>query len=182
MKTSLLLALFAVFAPISMTTIGGGQGVLSEIHRQTVIQHGWLTEEGFVTVFALSRLAPGPGSLLVTLIGWEVAGWPGALIASIAIFVPSSLLLYALARLWARHRGARWQRAIEAGLAPIAAGLILAATITLLQTARGGPTAWAVAAVSTLALSTTRTSPFLLLGLGAVVFVGLSVTVQTQGA
>ena len=147
MRAGVLLALFAVFAPISLTTIGGGQGVLSEIHRQTVVEHGWLTEEGFLTVFALSRLAPGPGSLLVTLIGWEVAGWSGAVVASVAIFVPSSLLLYGLARIWARHRGARWQRAIEAGLAPVAAGLILAATVTLLEATRGGVAGWAVASV-----------------------------------
>lgn len=169
----LLLAILAVFAPLSLTTIGGGQSVVSEMHRQVVMQQGWLTEQDFVTLFALSRLAPGPGSLLVTLIGWAVAGWQGALVASVAIFVPSSLLLYGLARLWARHRGAPWQRAIERGLAPIAAGLILAASFTVLQAARGGPAAWAVAGTSTCILVGTRASPFLLLGAGAAVFLAL---------
>jgi chromate transporter len=174
MRSQTLLALLAVFVPISFTTIGGGQSVISEIHRQAVDQHGWVDEEAFVTFFALSRLAPGPGSLLVTLIGWRAAGWAGALVASAAIFVPSSLLLYGVARLWVRHRGTRWQRAIERGLAPIAAGLILAAALTLLQAARGGPAAWAVAGASTLALSATRASPFLMLGAGAAVFLALS--------
>lgn len=174
-RAQVLLALFATFAPLSLATIGGGQSVLSEIHRQAVIRHGWLTEDSFVALFALSRLSPGPGSLLVTLIGWEVAGWQGAVVASVAIFVPSSLLLYGLARLWARHRGARWQRAIEGGLAPIGAGLILAAALTILQAARGGGWAWAVAALSTLALTTTRVSPFLLLAAGGVVFAALGV-------
>lgn len=173
MKPALLLSLLAVFAPLSFTTIGGGQSVVSEIHRQVVTQHAWLDEEAFVTLFALSRLAPGPGSLLVTLIGWTVDGWAGAIVASLGIFVPSSLLLYALARLWVRHRGARWQRAIEQGLAPIAAGLILAAALTLLQAARGGPAAWLVTTASTLALATTRTSPFLLLAAGAAIFLAL---------
>lgn len=171
-----LLALFAVFAPLSFTTIGGGQSVVSEIHRQAVLEHHWLDEQGFVALFALSRLAPGPGSLLVTLIGWVVAGWQGALVASIGIFLPSSLLLYGLAQLWARHRGARWQRAIEQGLAPVAAGLILAAALTLAQASAGGPAAWFVAAVSTLVLATTPISPFLLLALGATAFLALGVT------
>ena len=175
MRVSTLLVLFAVFAPLSFTTIGGGQSVVSEIHRQAVLQHHWLDEEGFVTLFALSRLAPGPGSLLVTLIGWVVAGWMGALVASIAIFVPSSLLLYGLARLWARHRGARWQTAVERGLAPIAAGLILAAALTLVRASQGGAWAWLVAALSTLMLSLTRVSPFVLLGLGAAAFLALGV-------
>ena len=170
MRGAVLLALLGVFAPLSFTTIGGGQSVVSEIHRQVVTQHHWLDEEGFVTLFALSRLAPGPGSLLVTLIGWVVAGWMGALVASVAIFVPSSLLLYGLARLWARHRGAPWQRAVERGLAPIAAGLILSAALTLVQASRGGPWAWAVAALSTMALMVTRLSPFILLAAGAAIF------------
>lgn len=174
MRHTTLLTLLAIFAPLSFTTIGGGQSVVSEIHRQVVTQQHWFDEEGFVTLFALSRLAPGPGSLLVTLIGWAVAGWQGALIASLAIFVPSSLLVYGLARLWVRHRGARWQRAIERGLAPIAAGLILAAALTLVQVARGGPQAWIVAAASTALLTFTRVSPFLLLGAGAAVFLALS--------
>ena len=175
MRASSLLALLAVFAPLSFTTIGGGQSVVSEIHRQAVLQHHWLDEEGFVTLFALSRLAPGPGSLLVTLIGWVVAGWMGAVVASVAIFVPSSVLLYGLARLWARHRGAPWQRAIERGLAPIAAGLILSAALTLVQASQGGPYAVAVAGLSTLALVATRLSPFILLAAGAAAFLALGV-------
>ena len=175
MRASLLWTLFAIFAPLSFTTIGGGQSVVSEIHRQAVIQHHWLDEEGFVTLFALSRLAPGPGSLLVTLIGWVVAGPAGALVASVAIFLPSSLLLYGLARLWARHRGARWQSAIERGLAPIAAGLILSASLTLVQASQGGPYAWAVAALSTAALVGTKLSPFVLLAAGAATFLALGV-------
>ena len=166
MRGPLLLALFGVFAPLSFTTIGGGQSVVSEIHRQVVTEFGWLDEQGFVTLFALSRLTPGPGSLLVTLIGWSVAGWMGAVVASVAIFVPSSVLLYGLARVWARHRGARWQRAMEVGLQPIAAGLILAAGLTVLQAAPGGVVAWGVAAASTAVLALTRVSPFLLLGAG----------------
>lgn len=169
-RGQLLWAVLLVFAPLSLTTIGGGQSVVSEIHRQVVTQHGWIDEQGFVTLFALSRLAPGPGSLLVTLIGWVVGGWAGALVASVAIFVPSSLLVYGLALLWARHRGARWQRVIERALAPIAAGLILAASLTVLEASQGGALAWAVAGGSTLLLVTTRVSPFLLLGVGAAVF------------
>ena len=168
----LLLGLFAVFGPLSFATIGGGQGIVSDIHRQVVVQHGWLTEQQFLYAFALSRLSPGPASLLVTLIGWDVAGWRGAAIASFAIFVPSSLLVYGLARLWSRYRGAAWQRAVERGLAPVAAGLILAASLTLLEAAQGGWLAWMVALASTLALTLTGVSPFVLLGLGAAIFLG----------
>jgi chromate transporter len=162
--------MLVVFAPLSLATIGGGQGVVAEYHRQVVVQHAWLPDQQFVYDFALSRLAPGPGSLLVTLIGWQIAGWAGALIASIAIFLPSSLLLYALAKVWNRYHGQPWQRAVERGLGPVAAGLILATSLTLIQAASGGWRAWLVAILSTVVLSTTRLSPFLPLTLSAVFF------------
>jgi chromate transporter len=170
MRSDLLWTMLVIFAPLSFATIGGGQSVIAEIHREAVVQQGWISEQQFVYDFALSRLAPGPGSLLVTLIGWQVAGWAGALVASVAIFLPSSLLLYGLARLWARFRGRPWQRAVERGLTPIAAALILAGSLTILQAAEGGWLAWAVAGLSTVALMATRVSPFVLLTLGALVF------------
>lgn len=170
MNLATLHDLFAVFTPQSFLTVGGGQSILPEIHRQAVDNYGWITEAQFLDYFALSRITPGPASLLVTLIGWQVGGWAGAIAASIAIFLPCSLLIYALARVWARYRHATCVRAIEAGLVPVAAGMILASSCTLLRAAEGGAWAWGVAAVSTLALVYTRISPFLMLALGAVVF------------
>jgi chromate transporter len=170
MRPSVLLTLAAVFVPLSFATIGGGQGIVAEVHRQSVSVQGWMSQEQFVTDFALSRLAPGPGSLLITLIGWQVAGWAGAVVASFAIFLPSSLLLYGLARLWARYHGRAWQRAFERGMAPVAAGLILAGAWTVLQASEGGWLAWAVAAASAAVLMATRVSPFIVLAAGALVF------------
>ena len=136
MRADLLLTILAVFGPLSFATIGGGQGIMPELHRQAVVQQHWISEQQFVFDFAISRLSPGPGSLLVTLIGWQAAGWAGALVASVAIFLPSSLLLYGLARLWAHYRDRPWQRAVERGLAPVAAGLILAGSLTVLEAQR----------------------------------------------
>ncbi|MFY3132258.1 chromate transporter [Achromobacter ruhlandii] len=170
MNLATLHDLFAVFTPLSFLTVGGGQSILPDIHRQAVDSYGWISESQFLDYFALSRITPGPASLLVTLIGWQVGGWLGAIAASIAIFLPCSLLIYALARVWARYRQATCVRAIEAGLVPVAAGMILASSCTVLRAAEGGAWAWGVAAVSTLALVYTRVSPFLMLALGALVF------------
>lgn len=166
----ILLTFLRVFAPLSFLTIGGGQSIIPEIHRQAVEIHGWITQQQFLDLFALSRLTPGPKSLLVTLVGWKAAGLAGAIVASIAIFLPSAILIYILATLWKRYEGTRLILAIEAGLIPIAAGMILSASATILQAAEGGWWAWAVALLSTAALLWTRVSPFLLLGLGGVVF------------
>jgi chromate transporter len=162
--------LLEVFAPLSFLTVGGGQSVVADIHRQAVDSYAWMSNARFLDLFALSRITPGPGSLLVTMVGWEVAGWAGALLASIAIFVPSSVLVFALAHVWARYKGTPWIRAIEAGLVPVAAGMILAASCTVLRAAEGGPWAWAMAAISVLALVYTRVSPLLMLAAGGGLF------------
>src|SRR5207245_6373678 len=120
---STLLALTLVFAPLSLLSIGGGASLLAEIEHQSVSVHAWTTQREFADLFAISRAAPGPGTMLSTLIGWKVAGLAGALTATLALYLPSSLLVYGAARLWARWRGSIWHTAVERGLAPIAAGL-----------------------------------------------------------
>lgn len=167
----ILIQLLRVFAPLSFLTIGGGQSIIPAIHHQSVEVHQWITNAQFLDLFALSRLTPGPKTLLVTLVGWQAAGIAGALVASVAIFVPSAILVYYLAKLWARYEGKPLIKAIELGLIPVAAGMILAATGTILRAAEGGAWAWGVAIVSTIALLRTRISPFLLLGLGGLLFV-----------
>ncbi len=168
-----LVSLFLVFAPLSLVTIGGGQAVVADIQRQVVDVHHWMTQAEFVNAFAISRMAPGPGSLLVTLIGWDVAGISGAIVATLSIFAPTAFLIYGVAHLWTRYRGARWQAAVEGGLRPVAAGMILAAVFVLLRSLGGGWLAQAIALTSTAVLMTTRISPVPLLAAGACILVVL---------
>ena len=170
MNDPVWLALVRVFAPLSFLTIGGGQSIVADIHRQAVDGYGWLSDTQFMELFALTRLTPGPGSILVTLVGWKAAGWVGALIASFCIFMPTSVFIYALARVWGHYRTAVWPRAVEAGLAPIAAGMVLGAAATVLRVSEGGPLAWVLTAIATAAFLFTRISPFYLMGAGGVVF------------
>jgi len=167
----ILFGLFRVFVPLSFLTIGGGQSIIPAIHTQSVETHQWLTNSQFLDLFSLSRLTPGPRALLATLVGWEVAGFAGAIVASVAIFVPSALLFYCLAKLWSRYEHSPLIKAIEQGLLPIAAGMILAATGTILKAAEGGVWAWGIALAATFVLLYTRISAFVLLGLGGLVFV-----------
>jgi chromate transporter len=168
----MLLALALVFAPLSLLSIGGGASLLAEIEHQSVAVQGWTTQREFADLFAISRAAPGPGSMLSTLIGWKVAGVPGALAATIALYLPSSLLVYGAARLWGRWRGSVWHTAIERGLAPIAAGLILAGGIAVLQVSPGGLAVWLAAIISTaVILWRPRLHPLILFAAGGAVFV-----------
>lgn len=165
-----LMTLLVVFVPLSLVTIGGGQTIVADIHRQVVEVNHWMTSPQFLDAFAISRMAPGPGSLLVTLIGWQVAGVAGAATATLAIFAPTSITTYLITRAMHRFRGTRLQAAIEAGLRPIAAGMILAAVYVLLQALEGGWVARAIAIASTAALlMSRRINPIILLGCGAAI-------------
>jgi chromate transporter len=166
-----LIALVLVFAPLSLLSIGGGASLLAEIEHQSVSVHAWTTQREFADLFAISRAAPGPGTMLSTLIGWKVAGLTGALVATVALYLPSSLLVYAGARLWGRGRGSVWHSAIERGLSPIAAGLILAGGIAVLRVSPGGLAVWAAAALSTvLILFRPLLHPLVLFAAGGIVF------------
>src|SRR5689334_14866040 len=147
-----LIALALVFAPLSLLSFGGGNAVIADIAQQSIAVHNWTSEREFADLFALSRAAPGPGSMLAALIGWKVAGITGAAVATAAFYLPPALLVYTVARLWGRWRGALWHQAIERGLAPVAAGLLVAGGVVVLRASSAGWSGWAVALAATAAL------------------------------
>lgn len=148
------------FTVLSLLAVGGVSSVLPEVHRVVVDVHGWMTDLEFTQMFAIAQASPGPNMLIVALVGWHVAGLPGALVATAAICAPSCTLSYLVARVWDRFRGAPWRHTVEAGLAPITVGLVLA---TGWLVARGAhDTSWAsvgiTAAVAVL-MMLTRVNP-----------------------
>ncbi|MBV9825019.1 MAG: chromate transporter [Alphaproteobacteria bacterium] len=166
-----LLALIAVFAPLSLLSFGGSNAVMADIAQQTINIHHWTTEREFADLFALSRAAPGPGSMLTALIGWKVAGVAGALTATLALYAPGAILVFAVSRVWYRWRGSRWHSAVERGLAPIAAGLFLSGGLALLRAEPAGWPVWAAAALTTVVLLRwPKLNPLLLLLAGALLF------------
>ncbi|WP_028207541.1 chromate transporter [Paraburkholderia nodosa] len=164
MRDNIYLQLIAVFAPLSLLSIGGGQSVIADINQQAVAIHSWLTQREFVDLFAISRAAPGPGSLLATLIGWKEAGWTGAFVASLALFVPSSLLAFAATLLWRRHDRHPWHRRVQTGLAPVATGLIMASSLAVLRAAASTWSVWVLAlAALAVFMSRSRINPLFVL-------------------
>jgi len=179
MREHTLLALIAVLAPLSVASIGGASGIYAPLQHQTVEVLGWLTPQEFVELFALARVTPGPGSMLATLIGFKVAGLAGAAVATLALFLPSSILCFLVARVWNRYRGRSWHRACEIGLAPIGAGLLFAGVVSVLRIDTAGPLwplSWAIAAMAAALLTwRSRLHPFALLLGGGALFVAADV-------
>ena len=154
-----LVSLALRFAVLSLLAVGGVTAVVPEVHRVVVEVHHWASDAEFTQMFVIARAAPGPNMLLVTLIGWQVAGLPGALVATAAMVAPSCTLTYLVAGVWQRFRTARWRLAIEAGLAPIAVGLVIATGWLVARGGHGGAVAYAISAVTTVLVVFTRVNP-----------------------
>ncbi len=121
-----LFSLFLHFLTLSLLSIGGAITTVPEMHRFLVDRTGWLTETSFTSSIALAQAAPGPNILFVAVLGWNVAGMPGAAAAMAGIMLPSSVLTLTATR-WARaNRASISVRAFSAGLMPLTLGLIIA--------------------------------------------------------
>lgn len=139
---TLAIELFLQFALLSLVAFGGATALLPEMHRVVVEHHHWLDDATFTHLYAIAQAAPGPNVLVVSLIGWEVAGLPGALATTLAMCLPMSVLIYLLIDRWEGFAGLRWQKAISLGVAPLAVGLIFSGATLITQAAGLGMWAW----------------------------------------
>ncbi len=164
---TIVLDLFLEFALLSFVAFGGATALLPEMHRVVVEQHHWLNDTTFTHLYAIAQAAPGPNVLVVTLIGWEIAGLAGALSATLAMCLPMSVLIYLLIDRWEGFAGRRWQKAISLGVAPLAVGLIFSGATLIAQAAEFGSKAWLLVAVVVLVNLKSRLHPLWLIAGGA---------------
>lgn len=162
--------LLLFFTPLSLISVGGNPTILAELKHYTVDVTGWLTAAEFINVFALSQIAPGPGTLIATLIGWKASGWIGAVVATLAFGGPSSVLFYGAVVLFRRRQSSLWMLRLEQGLVPVAIGLIIAGSSSIVMVSEHSSVLLPTAAVSA-ALSLWRSlNPLLIILVAACVF------------
>jgi chromate transporter len=157
------------FASLSLLAIGGINALLPEFHRVVVDVEGWMTSAEFADLFALAQLAPGPNAMVVSLLGWKVAGVTGAFVATLAACGPSSLLCYFLMRRFERMKRAHMRAIIQRALAPVAIALVLASGFTLARAADRSAIALALTVAATAAIAFTRVNPVWVLAAAALV-------------
>ena len=162
-----LLNLAQIFGTLSCLAVGGVAPMLPEMQRQVVDVHHYMDRTTFAALFALAQAAPGPNMMVSTLVGWRVAGVPGALVATAGMIGPSSVLTYTTANLWHRFRERHWRRIVQAGLVPVTVGLVAAGAALLAASTTQGWVTGLITAVAALSLVTSRVHPLLLLAAGA---------------
>jgi chromate transporter len=164
---STLLQLAAVYAQLSLLAFGGANAVIPEMQRQVVDVHQWMSAHEFAALYALAQAAPGPNMMVVSLVGWRVAGFWGALVTTGAVAAPSSLLTLLVSGVWFRFRNAPWRKALQAGLQPVTAGLIMASAALLIETTSVNWTAAVVTVVTAGLFIFTKLHPMLILAAAA---------------
>jgi chromate transporter len=164
-----LAVLATQFALMSLLAIGGANAAIPEMHRLAVDVQGWMTSRQFADMFALAQLTPGPNVIVVTLIGYHVAGVVGALVATIAMCGPTCLTTYFVARVWEKFKEAPWRIAIQAGLVPVSLGLIAASAWIIALTADRNMVAAAITIVTVIVGYFTRINPLWVFAVAAVI-------------
>lgn len=159
MNDNPLTTLFVYFATLSLFAVGGANAAIPEMHRIAVATMAWMSDKQFADMFAISQMSPGPNVMIVTLIGYHVAGFSGAAVATLAMTGPTCVLAFGVARVWDRFKDARWRIAIQAGLVPVSLGLIGASAFVLARAADHTIYAGVITAVAAAVTFATRLNP-----------------------
>jgi len=162
-----LIDLATIFSQLSVLAFGGGNTILPEMQRQVVEVHHWMSAEDFSALFALGQAAPGPNLMIVTLIGWHVAGFYGMLVTSLAKFGPSSLVTIAMLHVWERFKDKPWRRHVQAGLLPVTGGLVAASAALIAHASVSNGLLAVITAMTAVISLKTRLHPLWLLFGGA---------------
>ena len=125
------LDLFGNFLLIGLLAFGGGQAALPLVERVSVGERGWITPDVFGTAVAFGYVTPGPVLITATFIGYQVAGFGGALSATIGAFLIPFLLAAAAAGQIRLFAGSEWLKAFGKGAAPAVIGLLAVTLMSL---------------------------------------------------
>ena len=163
-----LLDLFGFFGLLSLMSVGGGNAVIPDMQRYAVMVRQWVTEREFTAIYAIAQAAPGPSSMIVALIGYKASGWAGAFTATIAMYLPSSLLMFAAVRFLDRFKNTPWRTIFEHGVAPVAVGLIFASAYLVGKSMNPGAGTFIIIAGTAILHWKTKMSPIVTLIVGGI--------------
>lgn len=162
------------FGLMSLFAVGGATAAIPEMHRIAVEVQHWMTDKQFADMFAIAQLSPGPNVLIVTLIGYSVAGVAGGGVATLAMCAPTAVLAYYVSRLLTRSSQARWPGIIQAALVPLSIGLMSASGLIVALTSDRTWAAALITVASAWLAFATRLNPFwMFLAGGCLGFAGL---------
>ena len=164
---TLLLSLFIKLSLFSFVAFGGIIVVLPSLFELAVTEQHWVDATTFADYFAIAQAAPGPNFMTITLVGWHVYGLVGAIVASIAICWPSSVMVFYLERYITRIQDPEKKKIIQYAAAALAIGLVLTSSWKLTVGFNNHWTAILLTIAVLVITQTTKIHPLYLIVLGA---------------
>ncbi|MDZ7964682.1 MAG: chromate efflux transporter [Nostoc sp. DedSLP03] len=119
------------FLKVGSVLFGGGYLLVAFLQGELVQEYGWLTQQQLLDAIAIGQFTPGPVLSTATFIGYVIAGTPGAIVATIGIFLPSFVFVAALNPLIPRLRASSWTRAFLDAVNVSAVALMVVTTLQL---------------------------------------------------
>ncbi len=170
---NVLLQLAKTFASLSLVAIGGANAVFPAL-RQAIVQNmGWMDDATFLQLFAVAQITPGPNVVVVSLLGWQIAGFPGLLVTTVAMVLPAAILALVVGRIANQVAGSAGFKLAQSALVPLAIGLLIAGGLDLAIAAAGEWFIYVIVALSAASVIYTKANP--IWGLAASTIAALAV-------
>ena len=163
----LSLQLAWTFMTVALFSMGGANSLVPEFHRQVVDARGWVSDGQFAQLVAIAQIAPGPNMLVVSLIGWKVAGFQGLMAATLGLVAPTAALALAAGRRLEAWRQTSWLAKERQAKATVVVGLMAAAGYVVAEAANSHWHGYLVTAAATAMMYFTSWSPLRVVGFGA---------------
>jgi len=155
------------FFVVGAFSFGGGLSIIALIQEQVVQNYHWLTQREFIDGLALGQVTPGPILMVAAYVGYKLAGVSGAVIAGMAIFLPSFILMLSILPVFDRVRKLIWAKAALRGIGPAVIGVITVSLFRMAPYALPDPIAIVLLVCTVIALLAWRIGAIKLVFLGA---------------
>ena len=131
----ILIQLFTTFFKIGALSFGGGYAMLPLLEEAVIKTYNWMTKTEFIDIFAISEMTPGPIAVnSATFVGYRVAGVLGSAVATLAVVLPSFIIISFIFVSLNKFKNSPYVDWIFKGIRPVILGLIAAAGVTVAKT------------------------------------------------
>lgn len=159
----ILLQLFLSFLHIGLFSIGGGMAAVPLVQAEVVASRGWLTMTEFTDLITIAEMTPGPITInSATFVGTQIAGLPGALVATLGSILPGCLIVAGLIWVYYRYQGLSVVQDVLGGLRPAVVALIASAGLSILTLALWGEASLSLAGTNWIAVALFAAALFIL--------------------
>jgi chromate transporter len=155
--------LITIFLRIGTVTFGGGYVMVPQIETDVVHVNKWMDHQTFADAVAFGQITPGPVLITATFIGYKVAGIIGAIMTTIAAFLPSFIMTIIAGASINRFRANFHVQAFLAGVAPAVVGMLAAAGVTMAKSGVSGATGFGIATLSCLLMLRAKLNPVVII-------------------